>query len=225
MLLLVIFATLNSASTVATLGGAEMRYVDYYAPALMCIGIIGATFVNLAIVLCQRRENGQLKRVRGSPLPPWVFFAGIVVHAVLVAAVLATTVTAIAVVFYDVPLPRHWPTLAVAVAAGTATSCALGLATTSLVPNAEAAPAFVNLVFYPLAFISGTFFPVSPESVLGRVAEVFPVHHFIGAVQTAFHSPVESGGLFVRDVLILLVWGAAGAVGALTRFRWEPARR
>jgi len=48
----------------------------------------------------------------------------------------------------------------------------MGLAVTTIIPNEDAAPAIVNLVFLPLLFISGTFFPISTGSVLAKVASV-----------------------------------------------------
>ena len=43
---------------------------DYYIPALVAFGVMGACFTNIAITLSLRRDNGILKRLRGTPLPP-----------------------------------------------------------------------------------------------------------------------------------------------------------
>ncbi len=42
---------------------------------------------------------------------------------------------------------------------GAASFCALGVAVASLIRNAEAAPAVVQLALFPLLFISGTYMP------------------------------------------------------------------
>src|SRR5665647_1736195 len=46
---------------------------QYLVPAIMTLGIVSATFVNMAMTITFQRETGALKRLRGTPLPTWVF--------------------------------------------------------------------------------------------------------------------------------------------------------
>ena len=73
ILLLVIFASLNYGATLRALGG--ISYNQYYVPGIVAFGVISACYSNLAIGLCFRRDSGVLKRIRGTPLPPWIFMA------------------------------------------------------------------------------------------------------------------------------------------------------
>lgn len=86
-----------------------------------------------------------------------------------------------------------WRTMAatvVTVVLGAACFCALGLALTAAIPNAESAPALVNITVFPLLFISGIFFPREREpSWVGALARVFPIEHLANSLQT---SPVRS---------------------------------
>ena len=101
-------------------------------------------------------------------------------------------------------------------------SSALGVAIASLVPNADAGPAIVNAIFFPLVFLSGTFFPVSPDSVLARIADFFPVRPFLQATFATF-DPLEVGSrLHWGDLAVVAAWGLAAGVVAVRRFRWEP---
>jgi ABC-2 type transport system permease protein len=102
--------------------------------------------------------------------------------------------------------------------------CALGLALSTLVPNADAAPAVVNFVYFPIVFISGTFFPVRQTSFLAHIASIFPVRHVILAVFAGF-DPQRSGPSFEwAHLAVVAAWGVAGLVVAVRRFRWEPAQ-
>ena len=74
ILLLVIFATLNQRESLRALGG--ISYNQYYVPGIIAFGVISACYTNLAFGLCFRRDAGVLKRIRGTPLPPWLFMAG-----------------------------------------------------------------------------------------------------------------------------------------------------
>ena len=47
----------------------------FYTPAIVAFSIINACFTSLAMTTVAVREEGILKRVRGTPLPAWVYMA------------------------------------------------------------------------------------------------------------------------------------------------------
>ena len=71
LIFLFIFATIFGNETIDELGGIKVS--TYYVPAIITLAMISATLVSPVISLTQDRENGVLKRVRGTPLPSWVF--------------------------------------------------------------------------------------------------------------------------------------------------------
>jgi ABC-2 type transport system permease protein len=119
---------------------------------------------------------------------------------------------------FGVPLPTHWPALALALVLGAASFCALGVAVASLIRNSEAAPAVVQLVLFPLLFISGTYMPIH-SAALNRVAGALPVRPFNQALLGPF---AQHTGFDWRSLGVLAAWGAVGALVAIRRFRWDP---
>jgi ABC-2 type transport system permease protein len=223
IMFLVIFASLNSNDRIEDLG--DIRFAQYFVPSIVTFGIFSGCFVNLATMMPFRREMGLLKRVRSTPLPPRVYLTSVIASSLLVGALLSIVVTATGVAFYGVHFygDRALP-LIVTFAVSSASCCALGLALSTLVPNADAAPAIVNFVYFPIVFISGTFFPVNQSSVLAHIASVFPVRHVILAVFAGF-DPRRSGPSWEWGHLaIVALWGVAGLVVAIRRFRWEPVQ-
>lgn len=220
ILIMVIFSSTSSDSKISSLG--NINYTQYIIPSIVAFGIMGVTFTNLAISVTFKREAGTLKRVRGAPLPAWIYLGGLIGNSIVVGVLLTVLVVAFGVVVYGVSIPGNAFALVVTLAVGAACFCALGLAVTTIVPNADAAPAIVNLVFFPLLFISGTFFPISKGSVLTTVASVFPVRHFITATFTAF-DPHARGAFRGGDLLVMAAWGVAGLIVANRRFKWEPS--
>ena len=224
IIFLVIFATLFKGQT-AHVGNVRVTWNDYFIPSLVTFGIIGATFTNIAISLAIRRDNGVLKRFRGTPLPPWMFVAAVVLSSLIVAAILTALTVVFGIVVYGVHVPQHIGALILTLAVGAGTFCALGLAMTVFIPNAEAAPAIINGVLLPIVFISGTFFPVDPSSILAKIADYFPVRHFITAMFSAFDPAHQSSsGIERNDLIIMAAWGAVALFVAVRRFRWEPRR-
>jgi len=189
----------------------------YYVPTIAAVSVLGSCYSQLAIVLAMRRQQGILKRVRATPLPAWAYFLGLLAHCVLVSAVDVALIAGVGRLF-GVPLPTHWPAIAATLVLGAASFCALGVAVASLIRNAEAAPAVVQLVLFPLVFISGTYMPIH-SSVLNHIAGALPVRPFNQALLGPF---AHHTGFGWGNLAVLLGWGAAGAFVAIRRFRWDP---
>ena len=225
LMFLVVFNLLFGNDTTPIEGG-EVSSSTFYVPAIAALSVISACYVNVAIGVSFSRDNGTLKRVRGTPLPAWAFLFGRITLATLVAFLLVAVVTTAGAVFYNVSVPTTtMPAFIVTVLIGAASFSALGLAITSIIPNAEASPAVVNASILPLQFISGIFIPLdNAPGWLKNVADLFPVKHFADATHTAF-SPFTVGAGFEWDRLgVLALWGIVGVVAAIKYFSWEPRR-
>ena len=223
ILLLVIFASLNQGATIQALGG--LSYNQYYVPGIVAFGVISACYSNLAIALCFRRDAGVLKRVRGTPLPPWIFMAGNIGSSLVVSALLVVLTTAAGVAFYGVVFPGRYGALILTLLIGAFCFCSLGLAITALIPVATGAPAIVNGLLFPILFISGTFYPVGSASWLGRIASAFPIRHFEQALFTVFDPRAAGSGIELLPLAVMLLWGGAAMLVAIRGFRWEPRRK
>ena len=206
------------------LPGGTVNTSTFYVPAIVAMSVIYTCYSNVAIGMSFSREQGLLKRTRGTPLPSWSFLFGRIAHSLLLAVVLVIIVTAAGAVFYDVDIPTNTlPALLVSLAVGAAAFCALGLATTAVIPNAEASPAIVNVSVLPLLFISDVFIPLhDAPSWITRVADLFPVRHFAQAMHNSFN-PFETGAGFEPvHLLVMAAWMVGGLLVAMRFFSWEP---
>jgi ABC-2 type transport system permease protein len=221
LLFLVIFTALNGNGTVEIAGGT-VKFAQFYVPAIIAFGLISACYTNIAMTVCIRRENGLLKRTRGTPLGVSSYLGGIIGNGVVVALILTALVFALGVIAYGVAFSGRYLALAVAIIVGAFCFSAIGVAVSTFVPNQDAAPAIVNFVLFPLLFISGIFYPVKSSSTLSRIADVFPLRHLSQALVDSF-SPYGSGlGINVTHLLVMIAWGVGAALVAMRRFRWEP---
>jgi ABC-2 type transport system permease protein len=221
LIFLVIFTALYGNGTIDYSGG-QVKFIQYYVPAIVSFGLISACYTNLAFIVCIRRENGLLKRSRGTPLSPFSYLGGIVGSAIVVALILTTLLILLGLIAYGVTFPGRYLALVVAIIAGGFCFSALGVAVSTFVPNEDAAPAIINFILFPLLFISGTFGQVSSTSPLGRVAAVFPVRHLVQAMVAVF-DPFGGGvGIVATHTLVMVGWGVLGLLVSLRRFRWEP---
>ena len=206
--------------------GGTISTSTFYVPAIVGLSVIGACYTNVAMGVTFSRDEGVLKRVRGTPLPAWSLLFGKVLHSVLVALLLVAIVTVAGVLFYDVEPPTNtMPAFLVTLIIGAAAFCTLGLAVTSVIPNSDAAPAIVQASILPLLFISDVFIPLRDAPVwLTTFADVFPIRHFSLALHTSFN-PFETGaGFEFVHLLVMAGWLLAGLVVAIKFFKWEPSR-
>ncbi|MFN8521264.1 MAG: ABC transporter permease [Chloroflexota bacterium] len=199
-------------------GGASALF---YTPAIVTLSVVNVCFVSIAMTVSLSRDQGVLKRIRGTPLSPLSYLLARVVHAVLVTLLLTIIVVACGALLFGAPLPfDQVPALVVIVMVGAAAFAALGLAMAGLIPDAHAAPAVVNAIVLPLYVISDVFMPVDPGSVVALVASLFPVQHLaraLGSVWQPTTIPLDP-----VDLAWVAAWGVAGLVVALRTFTWEP---
>lgn len=225
LILLVLFNLLFGNGKTAVLGHT-VSTSQFYVPALTAFSVIGASFTNLAMNVTFAREQGVLKRKRGTPLPPAAYLGAKMLHAIVIAFILAILTTGLGRAFYGVQIPTHTvPAFVASLIVGAVSFCALGLAVTAIIPNADAAPAVVNAIILPLLFISDIFVPLNNAPAwLRTVAKIFPIWHFSQAMLRAFSPFVTGGGFSGTDLIVMAVWGLGGLVLATRFFRWEPTR-
>jgi ABC-2 type transport system permease protein len=223
LMFMVIFNLIFGSSKYSPFGPSG-TVSDFYTPALMAFSIITACYTNIAMGVVFAREQGILKRLRGTPLPSWVYLFARIAVSVMVAALLVVIIGAFGRLFYHVHLPgvRTLPALIVALVVGAATFCAIGLAVTGFVPNVDAAPAVVNATIFPLLFISDVFIPIQHSGVLTTIASIFPVKHLSHAVILAYNPVMKGSGFALKDLAIMGAWGVAAILFSLKSFRWEP---
>ena len=208
--------TLDNGAKVATL----------YVPGILTLAIASATTVNLAITMTARRERGILKRVRGTPIPPWIFIVSQMLAGAVIAIVMTVIISIIGRVAYGVSLQfETFPSLVLSLIVGAMSFAALGLAITTLISSEDAAPAVTNAIMLPLYFISGVFVPSSqvPDWVQ-TIGDLFPVSHLNQALQESYNPFADGPAWPWNHWLVILGWGAFGAIVTLKTFRWTPNR-
>lgn len=223
VMLLVIFGTLGRGEHIAARGNID--YTTLFVPGILAYGIVTATFSNLAASLTLLRDQGVLKRMRGTPLPRWAYLAGRVGSSTLAMLELVAVTLAVGWAAFGTHVRAPTlPGLGLALLAGMVCFTALGIAATAVIPNADAAQPLTAAVVLPLTFISGIFFaPQGHAGWLTRVAEVFPIKALADALQFAYDPRTAGAGVAGHDLLVLGLWAVAGVVG-MRFFRWDPTR-
>lgn len=206
----------------AQIEGDGLTAAAFFTPAIVAFSIVNACFTSLAMTTVTVREEGILKRVRGTPLPSLVYLSARICHSVFIGLVLVVVVSAFGALVYKVSFPwSQAPLLLVTLLLGSACFCALGLAISGLVPNQRAAPAVVNAIILPLLFISDVFVRIPPDSLIAQISNLFPVRHLAVALQGIW-TPAINGPLDYSDLAWVAAWAVLGLLLAFRTFSWEP---
>jgi ABC-2 type transport system permease protein len=225
IVLLVMFGSIfnkNGGGTTTLHDGQKIALEAYFTGGILAYAIAMNAFTSLAISLTTQRENGLLKRFRGTPVPAWTFLAGLIVRSIAVIAAMSVILLAIAAIAYDVTLtPTRIAYVALFVVLGTAALAALGIALTAFTTSADSAAAIAPFGIVILSFISGVFIQTSAlPTALVDIGRILPLAHLADGLQAALVSgtPHLSGD----NVLSLAIWGVAGIWIAARRFQWQP---
>ena len=196
--------------------------VDVLLAGLFGYGAATTAFGGLAIILVVRRENGVLKRLRSTPLPPALYLAAVLVSTLATFALQSVALLALGGLAFGASMPANDLGFAGAVVLGVACFAGLGLGAAALIRSAEGVSAVVNVVILPMAFLSGSFGPRSDfPAFLQAIADVLPLTYFLEIVDGVY---LDGDSLFADPTALAVVaaWGAAGAIVALRRFGWMP---
>lgn len=203
---------------------SDQADLDVIVPGIAGMSVLSATFTALAYQMTFTREQGILKRIRGTPMPAGAYLVGIAGNAVMNTAVQIILITVAGKLFFGVDWPKDVPELALFVTLGVVCFASLGVAFSHVIPNFEAAPAYVNAVFLPVIFISGVFYDAdNAPGFLKGIAEALPLKHLIDGLSAAMVTGDGLGDLW-SALGVLAVWTALGVVLAIRGFSWEQRR-
>lgn len=150
----------------------------YFLAAYGVFGVMGVALFGFGVSVALDRERGLLALKRALPMPPAAYLLAKTAMAMIFAAVVSVLLALIAAGLAGVSLsPWQWATLWLVNVLGVLPFAALGLWLGCLV-GGEGAPAVINLVYLPMAFLSGLWLPLSMlPAVLSRLAQLWPAYH------------------------------------------------
>ncbi len=198
--------------------------LDVIVPGIAGMSVMSTTFTALAMNMVFLREQGVLKRLRGTPLPSGSYLAGVAANAVTNTAVQIGLVVAAGAAVFGIGMPKDWLELLVFTAAGVVCFASLGVALSHAIPNFDSAPAYVNAIFLPVIFISGVFYDAeNAPAFLRDIAEVLPLTHLIDGLSAALVNGAPLAD-HLSDLAVVAAWAVLGTVLAIRGFSWEARR-
>lgn len=201
--------------------GRPIRYVDWLVSGLLAMNMMFSALFGVGYAIVRYRKNGVLKRLKATPLTALEFLAA------QVASRLVLIMVVFAIVYHGADFFLHFERLGSLFALytifliGTVCLISLGLLVAARTDSEELAGGMLNLLSWPMMFLSGVWFSLEgAPRPLRLLADCMPLTHVIDAARAVM---TEGATLSqVSDHLYFLVGMTLGFlfVGART-FRWE----
>ena len=196
--------------------------------SMSAYGVVSLAIFTFGVGVADERGKGWLRRMRATPMPFWAYFVAKVIGALAFCALILLGTWAVAALAGKVAFDgRRLLHTVLILFAGTVAFSTMGFSLAYWF-RPKAASAIGNLVFLPLSFISGFFFPLDQlPDVLGTVAPYLPTYHFGQLVWSAMapeQDVIAFGALAEGSALSHVIWVLAGFVvfGAVA---WQGYRR
>lgn len=221
LLIFLVFVVIFGNERIDELG---VNMAQYFAPAMAVFAAVSASYTNIAVGTAYQRDEGILKRIRGTPLPASVYLGAKIISATMIAFVSVVIMMGVGVLFFNVQIYADTlPAAIVTFIIGVGCFAALGLLVAGLVGSGEAATAVTNATLLPLAFISGVFLAPSDEAPawIDTVANIFPLKHFVEPFTDAFNPTFTGSPWQWADLAYMALWGIVALVLGIRFFKWE----
>ena len=167
----VLFGVVIAAPAIET----NPAIANYLFSGWCAFAVMGPALFGPGCALAVEREAGLLRLKRALPAPSGAWLAAKMLMAIAFAACSVTTVAIAAIVAGKITISAGQVLLlATVMVAGSIPFCAIGLCVGSYV-SGSTAPAILNVIFLPMLWLSGLFFPL--PGMLEKFVVIWPAFH------------------------------------------------
>lgn len=198
------------------LGG--LTYFGVYFPILIAFSVAVLALISLPTHLASYREQGILRRLSTTPVPPgWMLTAQVIINLALTVVALGIIVVA-GTTAYGLGAPKQPGGFVLSLLLAIAAMFALGLWVSATARTAAGASGMGQLILYPSLFFAGLWVPreVMP-AVLRAIGDWTP----LGAAVQALQSSMQGSFPPAQSLLVMAAYAVLFSFLAVHYFRWE----
>ncbi|MFT4299234.1 MAG: ABC transporter permease [Aeromicrobium sp.] len=199
----------------------SLRQIQYVTPSLLGWAVAMSATFGAAASLVVWRKNGLLRRLRLAPIPTRSVVLARVGVSLVIALVQAAIFVGLGVAVFGLKLTGWWPLMIPLLLAGTLAFLSIGMLAGAISKTEEGAVGLANFIVLPMAFLSGSFFPLDGSPAWLRIiSNCLPLKHLNTGMLDVM---VRGQGVdaIVWPIVILLGFAAVFAVISARFFRWE----
>ena len=199
----------------------SLKTIQFVTPGLLGWAVAMSAAFGAAATLQGWRNSKLLRRLQLSPVPVGSVVAARVVVTVLIALTQMAIFVGLGMGAFGLQLTGSWWMAVPLLVAGTLSFMSLGLLAGALAKTQEGAVNLANFLVLPMAFLSGSFFPLEgAPSWLQVVSGLLPLRHLNDGMLDVMVRGQGPSAAFA-PIGILLGFAAVVTLVAVRLFRWE----
>jgi ABC-2 type transport system permease protein len=208
-----------------------VTFSQYFVAGMIASGLVNTGFQQLAITIPMERDDGTLKRLRGTPISVTSYFIGKALLVTILMIIQTALLLFFGSVLFDLNLPvdlNLWWNFSWLVILGSACSTVLGIAFSVVPKSGRGASAIVSPIVIVLQFFSGVFFVFTQLPVwMQQLAAIFPLKWLTQGMRSVFlpndfaTQEVAQDWEIGKTALILGIWLIVGLVVSIKTFKWS----
>lgn len=201
---------------------ASLKPIQYLTPGILSWAISLSGVFGAALTLVSWRKKQVLRRIRLAPVGALTVLSSRWLVALGVAVLQGVLFVAVALLpAFGLRLTGQWYLALPLLVLGTTAFFAIGMLVGAFCKTEEAASGAANIVVLPMAFLSGTFFPVeNAPGWLQAVSKVFPLRHMNDGMLDLLVRGKGVEALLVPSAVLVAFTLVVGFLAARV-FRWE----
>jgi ABC-2 type transport system permease protein len=199
----------------------SLKTIQFVTPGLLGWAVAMSAAFGAAATLQGWRNSKLLRRLQLSPVPTGSVVGARVVVTIAIALVQMAIFVGLGMSAFGLKLTGSWWMAVPLLVCGTLSFMSLGLLAGALAKTAEGAVNMANFFVLPMAFLSGSFFPLEgAPSWLQTVSQLMPLRHLNdGMLDVMVRGEGPRAALLPMG--ILLGFALVVTLIAVRLFRWE----
>jgi ABC-type polysaccharide/polyol phosphate export permease len=204
-----------------TVQGRAVRYVDWLISGLLAMNMMFSALFGVGYNIVRYRKTGVLKRLKATPLRAWEFLVAQVGSRIILLSVVSSIVYGGTHALVHFQMRGSYLDLIVVLLLGATCLVSLGLLVASRISSEEFAGGLLNLLSWPMIFLSGVWFSLEgAHPIVQAAAKVLPLTHVIDAARAIMIDGATLSQVFPQIGALAAMTAAFLALGAWS-FRWE----
>ena len=204
-----------------TVSGREIRYIDWLVPGVLSMNMMFSALFGVGYVIVRYRRNGVLKRLKATPLSAFEFLAAQMVSRLWLILAVTALVYAGTDMLVDFRMFGSYLDLLLVFTLGSVSMISLALVVAARVSSEELAGGLLNLIGWPMMFLSGVWFSLDGlHGWVQALAQLLPLTHLIAACRAIMIDGAglaEVSGQIAALLTMTLIFLAIGSYS----FRWQ----
>jgi len=198
----------------------DLSYIDYLVPGILGMSLM-FTGIYGGLPIIQQRQARILKRLGCTPLNRSMLVLGETAFRMILVLLTAALIIIVGRLLFNVQMVGNWWSLCGIVILGTLVFSSLGYLIAAFIKTEEGAIPIINVVTFPMMFLSGTFFEVANmPAFIEPVVRILPLTYLGDALRQIMvdGTPLHS---MTTNVIVMAIWIVICLAITIRFFKWD----